>query len=154
EMIGQQLKNIEMGICMSSDTVRKLIRSGIPGEKLCYINPAHDGAVKPRKLILGITSKVQSSGCKREKILTEIADHISPTDFKFVIMGAGWDEIVNDLGSKFIEVDYYDHFDYDLYCGLIPRLDYYLYFGQDEGSMGFVDALAAGIPTIVTPQGF
>jgi hypothetical protein len=29
-----------------------------------------------------------------------------------------------------------------------------LYFGQDEGSMGFLDALSAGVPTIVTPQGF
>jgi hypothetical protein len=36
----------------------------------------------------------------------------------------------------------------------MPSLDYYLYFGLDEGSMGFLDALAAGVPTIVTPQGF
>ena len=153
-MVRQQLKDVEMGICMSSDTVRKLTRSGIPREKLCYVNPAHDGVIKPRKLILGITSKVQPSGCKRENILRELADQISPTDFKFSIMGAGWDEIVNELRSKCIEVDYYDHFDYELYCELIPGLDYYLYFGQDEGSMGFVDALAAGIATIVTPQGF
>jgi hypothetical protein len=29
-----------------------------------------------------------------------------------------------------------------------------MYMGFDEGSMGLLDALAAGIPTIVTPQGF
>ena len=30
----------------------------------------------------------------------------------------------------------------------------YFFFGMDEGSMGFLDALAAGVQTIVTPQGF
>ena len=33
-------------------------------------------------------------------------------------------------------------------------MDYYLYWGFDEGSMGYLDALAAGIGTIVTPQGY
>jgi hypothetical protein len=45
-------------------------------------------------------------------------------------------------------------FNYDIYTQMIPRLDYYLYMGQDEGSMGFIDALAAGVGTIVTPQGY
>ena len=153
-MVREQLKSVQMGICMSSDTMRKLTRSGIPRDRLCYVNPAHDGVIKPRKVTLGITSRVYSTGCKRENILIELADQISPTDFKFVIMGAGWDEIVNELRRKCIEVIYYDHFDYKLYCELMPGFDYYLYLGQDEGSMGFLDALSAGIGTIVTPQGF
>jgi hypothetical protein len=153
-MVRQQLHSAEMGICMSSDTVRKLTRSGISRDRLCYVSPAHDGVIKPRKVTLGITSKVQPSGCKRENMLKEIADHISPADFDFIIMGTGWDEIISELRGKCIEVTYYDHFDYDLYCKLMPRLDYYVYFGQDEGSMGFLDAVAAGVPTIVTPQGF
>ena len=33
-------------------------------------------------------------------------------------------------------------------------LDYFLYLSGDEGSMGFIDALAAGVKTIVQPQGF
>ncbi|MDD5584648.1 MAG: hypothetical protein PHV55_06310 [Candidatus Omnitrophica bacterium] len=153
-MLKNQLLNAEMGICMSSDTVKKLVGSGVPGEKLCYVNPAHDGVIKPRKIVVGITSKVQSSGCKREFLLTQLADRISPSDFKFKIMGSGWESSINALRQKGIEVDYYARFDYSKYCEIIPCLDYYLYFGQDEGSMGFVDALAAGIPTIVTPQGF
>lgn len=52
------------------------------------------------------------------------------------------------------EVEYYSDFDYDLYTNLIPALDYYLFWGFDEGSMGYLDALAAGVETIVTPQGF
>jgi hypothetical protein len=36
----------------------------------------------------------------------------------------------------------------------VPTFDHYLYLGMDEGSLGTLDALAAGVSTIVTPQGF
>ena len=52
------------------------------------------------------------------------------------------------------EVNYYSEFDKEKYNELIKNLDYYCYFGFDEGSMGFLDALAAGVDTIVTPQGY
>jgi len=58
------------------------------------------------------------------------------------------------MRKNFFEVEYHENFDYEVYKELIPTLDYYLYVGKDEGQMGFIDALAAGIPTIVTPQGF
>ncbi len=154
QKVKNQLVTSEMGICMSSDTLNKLVAWGVPRHKLCYINPAQDGIIKPRKIILGITSKVQSSGCKRESMVAQLADRISPDIFKFKIMGSGWDAIVGILRSKGIEVDYYNCFDYKEYCELMPNLDYYLYPGWDEGSMGFLDAVAAGIPTIVTPQGY
>ena len=37
---------------------------------------------------------------------------------------------------------------------LVPTFDFFLYFGNDEGNMGYLDALAAGVETIVTPQGY
>ena len=40
------------------------------------------------------------------------------------------------------------------YIKIVPSLDYYLYMGQDEGQMGFIDAVNAGVETIVTPQGY
>jgi hypothetical protein len=153
-MLRRQVPAMDMGVCMSRDTLNQLVRHAIPRSKLCYVNPGHDFVIEPRKLTLGITSKVQPTGCKRETILADLADAISAHDFKFCIMGAGWQGIVDQLRDKGIEVEYHDAFEYGLYCRLIPSFDYYLYFGQDEGSMGFVDAVAAGIPTIVTPQGF
>jgi hypothetical protein len=152
--VKEQLINVEMGICMSFDAVHRLAHFGVPRGKLCYINPAHDEVIKPRKIIVGITTRTYPDGCKREYLLAQLASRISLTDFKFKITGAGWDTIIDVLRQKGIEVDYVDHFDYAAYCELIPNLDYYLYLGQDEGSMGFIDALAAGIPTIVTPQGY
>jgi hypothetical protein len=154
QALRRQLVHAEMGICMSSHTLRNLTRMALPRTRLCYVNPAHDGLIRPRKFVLGITSKVQPTGCKREDILRQLASWIPAADFRFSIMGAGWDGIVESMRDQGIEVDYCDHFDYEAYRRLIPSLDFYLYFGQDEGSMGFIDALAAGVPTIVTPQGF
>jgi hypothetical protein len=51
-------------------------------------------------------------------------------------------------------VDYFNHFIKDEYCRIIDSLDYYLYAGMDEGQMGFMDAAAAGVKTIVTAQGY
>lgn len=154
EMVRQQLVNTELGICMSADTHRQLVRQGIPRHKLCYVNPAHDGRVRPRRRLIGITSKVQETGSKREYMLLELASRISGDDFKFFIMGTGWSSIVAAMRELGIEVDYHENFDESIYLPMLPTLDYYLYFGQDEGSMGFLDALSAGVPTIVTPQGF
>jgi hypothetical protein len=149
-----QLVNARMGVCMSLDTVERLAERGLPRDRLCFINPATDGIMKPRRFAMGITSKVQPSGCKREQMLVELAAKISPDDFEFRIMGGGWDTIVDGLRERGFTVEYLDRFDRERYRTMMPQLDYYLYFGEDEGSMGFVDALAAGIPTIVTPQGY
>lgn len=93
----QQLVNARMGVCMSRDTVDTLAERGLPRDRLCFINPATDGIMKPRRLAMGITSKVQPSGCKREGMLLELASKISPDDFEFRIMGGGWDAIVDQL---------------------------------------------------------
>jgi hypothetical protein len=154
QAVRKQLINAEMAICMSSDTMNKLAKLAMPRAKLCFVNPAQDGLIHPRKLVVGITSKVQPTGCKRETILSELGASISPEDFKFSIMGSGWEAIIEGLRARGIEVDYRDEFDLPAYRALMPTFDYYLYFGQDEGSMGFLDALSAGVKTIVTPQGF
>ena len=154
ERLGQQLVNAAMGICMSAETVDNLTATGLPREKLCFVNPGHDGEMRARRTIIGITSKVQPSGCKREGILLDLAQRISPDEFQFRIMGAGWDEHVKKLRLAGFSVDHWNAFDRAEYLKLMPTLDYYLYLGMDEGSMGYMDALAAGVQTIVTTQGY
>lgn len=150
----QQLEVARLGICMSQDTMNKLISWGIPRTKLCYINPGQDGIIKPKKYVIGITHRCYKDLRKRQWVLAEIFRELNPQYFKLRIMGDGWTRIVVELREMGYEVDYYDTFDYDLYSQLIPSLDYYMFFGMDEGSMGYMDALAAGVKTIVTPQGF
>ena len=154
ERVRDQLLVAEMGICFSSETVARLARKGIPRSKLCYVLPAHDEVMRPRPIVVGLTSKIHDDGRKRESMLVTLADYISPAEVTFKIMGAGWGRIVEALRAKGFHVEYHELFDYELNQRFVPSLDYYLYFGMDEGAMGFIDALAAGVPTIVTPQGY
>jgi hypothetical protein len=132
-----------------------LENSGIPREKLCFVNPAHDDVIKPRTKVIGICTKIQSDGRKREYFIKELIKYISPSDFQFVIMGDGlWPEYITAIQNKGFKVKYYEQFDYDIYINILPTFDYYLYMGMDEGQMGFVDAAAAGVETIVTNQGY
>lgn len=153
-LLKHQLKTAKMGICMSRDTMLQLISMGVPREKLCYINPAQDGVIKPKKYVLGITHRVHEDHRKRVDALVDICEEISPDYFEFKIMGDGWEEIIEKVREKGFTVTYYPEFNYEIYVQLVPSLDYYLFWGFDEGSMGYLDALAAGVGTIVTPQGF
>ncbi len=153
-LLKKQLQFARLGICMSRETMNKLIKLGIPREKLTFINPAHDEIIKPRKILIGITCNVQKDGRKREVFIEKLSGDIDPSLFNFSIMGNGWQEKVNILKSRGFDVEYTSTFNYEKYITLIPTLDYYLYTGQDEGQMGYLDALSAGVKTIVTPQGY
>lgn len=152
--VKKQLRVARAGICMSQETMNLLVSYGIDPAKVCYVLPAHDGAIHIKKICVGITSKVHRDGRKRQYLLLKLTDTISPAYFRFKVMGIGWQPVVQQLQRKGFEVEYYDAFDYETYRQMIPTLDYYLYMGLDEGSMGFIDALAAGVKTIVTPQGY
>lgn len=155
-LLKKQLNIAKMGICMSKETVKKLIDFGLPAEKLCYINPAHDGIIKPKKYSIGITHRCYDRYDlrKRTSALLDILDGINPEYFRFVIMGSGWEQIVFDMQNLGFEIIYYNEFDRIKYVQLMNEIDYYFFMGFDEGSMGYLDALAAGVGTIVTPQGF
>lgn len=156
EKVRHELKYAEMGICMSRETMNMLCMCGIPRRKLCYINPAHDGDIKPKKYILGITHRCydEYDFRKRDSFILDVCDQIDKDYFRFRIMGANWERIIESMRMKGFEVDYYPQFDKEVYKELISSLDYYIYQGFDEGSMGILDALSAGVKTIVSPQGF
>ncbi len=152
--IKKDLSTAKVGICMSKSTMAELIRLGLSKEQLQYAHAAHDGLSKSRKIVLGFTTRLYPDGRKREDYFIEAMKIMSPNDFRFEIMGYGWAPQVENMRTNGFEVNYFEEFDYDNYMDLLSRLDYYLYLGDDEGSMGFIDALAAGVKTIVQPQGF
>jgi hypothetical protein len=157
ELVQRQLDLALAAICLSRRHMEDLIQIGLSANKLCYVNPAHDGIITPKKIHIGITTRaylVDADPCKREWMLEQLADFINPNDFVFSIMGSGWDAIVQALRRRGFEVTYYPHFNLERYRTIVPTFDYYLYLGWDEGSMGLLDALHAGVKTIATPQGF
>lgn len=153
-LLQQNLSEASLGICMSKETMLWLAKMGIEKNKLCYINPAHDQLVEIKKFVIGIACRVQTDGRKREKFIDNLANELNPKYFSFKIMGDSWDPQVKNLIKNGFEVEYINHFDKDKYYPMITSLDYYLYTGMDEGQMGFIDAAAAGVKTIITSQGY
>ena len=150
---------VRVGICMSSDTMRQLAAHGCPAGSLYYVSPAHDGLVHPRRIVIGVTSRVYADGRKREALLQEVARRMDLSPFEFRIFGLGWEPTNAVLEAAGAKVTYFgetDDFrkDYETLQATVPTFDHYLYLGMDEGSLGTLDALAAGVSTIVTPQGF
>jgi hypothetical protein len=160
-ILKRRLEKFDLGICLSRMTLERLVLSGIPRHKLCYITPAHDGNIKPNRIVIGITSQIRPDGAKREHILIQMARAIRLDTFHFEIVGPGWEQVIPYFEAAGATVSYSPGLykkDNAKHLHLIMEklkcFDYYLYMGWDEGSMGILDALAAGIPTIVTPQGF
>lgn len=152
-------EKVNVGICMSSDTMTQLLGQGCAASSLYFISPAHDGRIQPRRIVVGITSRVYPDGRKREALLREVAGRMDLSPFVFRIFGLGWEPTISALEAAGAEVEYFGETsdfreDYQVLQAAIPHFDYYLYLGMDEGSLGTLDALAAGVATIVTPQGF
>jgi len=150
---------MDVGMCMSRDTVRQLVNFGVREKSLCYVSPAHDNELAPRRIRIGITTRIYADGRKREWMLVRLAKEMSLACFSFEIFGKGWESVVEDLRAGGAQVEYFPgttdyRGDYRLMLERIPQFDYYLYIGMDEGCLGTLDAIAAGVPTIVTAQGF
>lgn len=152
-------QTVNVGICMSSDTRQQLLDEGVKSEHLTFISPAHDAVVKPRRIVLGLTTRLYPDGRKREQLLLDVTSRMNLEEFEFRIFGAGWEKVVPELERAGAIVLYqqetsdYLH-DYSSMLAAIPGFDYYIYLGMDEGSLGTLDALASGVKTIITPQGF
>ena len=153
-LLRRQLKTAKMGITMSAGTLALLADCGIPSCRLAFVNPAHDGTIKAQPLVLGISSKTHADGRKKENLLLEVARQLDPRDFQFKIMGSGWSGIVDEMRTLGITVEYHPEFVPSVYENFMLSLDYFIYFSTDEGSMAFLDAVAAGTKTIATAQGY
>jgi hypothetical protein len=150
---------VDVGICMSSHAMAELVHSGVPQDSLTYVLPGHDFAVTPRRIVIGFTTRLYDDGRKREALLLKLASQMRLDAFRFDIFGSGWEKVVPVLEEAGAEVRYFPgtadyQADYRQMIEAIPHFDYYVYLGMDEGSLGTLDALASGVKTIVTPQGF
>ena len=155
ELLEKLVPKIGLGICMSKEQMDKLINMGLDKNKLCYVNPAHDGVIPIKKWVVGLASRVYNDGRKNETYFEKLANVLDNKYFKFKIMGANWEPQVDYMRSKGFETEYYPDFNYEIYTQkFFADMDYYLYMGLDEGQMGFVDAQSAGVKTIVTEQGY
>lgn len=154
ETLKNNLITADMGICFSSDTENLLKAQGLPKDKLTTVLPAHDGRPR-RRLIIALTTNIYPDGCKREEMFVDLIKSIDNTKFGFRIMGKDWESTLTPLvESHGLQVNYFKDFDPLYYEQILDSADYYLYLGEDEGSMGVLDAKHAGLRIISTNQGF
>lgn len=149
----EHMKSADMGICMSYWTQDQLVKWGFEKEKLCTVLPAHDGII-PRHKVVAILTNVYPDGCKREEMFIKLAETLDHNKWAFRIMGSGWHDILAPLVAQGLQIDYFAEFDYDTHKKILETSDYNLYFGEDEGSMGLLDAKNAGLKLIAPNIGF
>lgn len=150
---------VGVGIALSSHTCDMLVETGVEEEALAFVVPGHDFAATPRRVVIGLTTRLYPDGRKREFMLVDLARVMQLDVFRFEIFGLGWETVIPKLEAAGAEVAYWpgtDDYraDYVEMMNRVPGFDYYVYLGRDEGSLGTLDALTAGVKTIVTPQGF
>lgn len=143
----------DAGICMSEDTKDELVKWGLDGAKLPIILPAHDG-VPRRHQIVSILTNVYPDGCKREQMFVDLVKTLDHNKWAFRIMGTGWHDILAPLVAEGLQVDYFAEFNAENHKMILESSDYNLYFGEDEGSMGVLDAKNAGLKIIAPNVGF
>ncbi len=153
DALKEGMKTADMGICMSEATRQELIKWGLNRNKLKTVLPAHDGILR-RHQVVSILTNVYPDGCKREQMFTDLVKTLDHNKWAFRIMGSGWEEIINPLILAGLQVDYFPTFQPEWYKKILESSDYNLYFGEDEGSMGILDAKNAGLKIIAPNIGF
>lgn len=153
-LVANQLRDAHCGICMSRAAVEQLKLFGVGADRLDFVNPGRNEELPVRKIGISICTRLYPDGRKREHLLDEVSKQVPPQFYRFFIMGNGWDTMVDNLRARGFEVLHWSEFSMQAYYHVMGLSDYYLYLGMDEGSMSFVDALACGVETIATPQGF
>lgn len=155
-----QKKNKEIVfICLSEQTAQFLIEEGINRANVSYALPGIDPYVEPRKIKIGTSGRIYKDGRKNEKWILDACTKIDVSPFHFNFFGNGWDEIGHKLlksgaGVTIVPEDADFEAEHEQIVENMKQMDFWMYLGQDEGSMGCLDAALIGIPLITTPQGF
>ncbi len=75
-LLKHQLDTADLAVCMSAHTMQNLQGAGLPGNKICYVNPAHDGVLSPRRLRIGIMTRLYDDGRKNEAAFEAMLDRL------------------------------------------------------------------------------
>lgn len=89
-VLKMNLKRVDRGICISRMSVEELASQGIDRRRLCCINLAHDGLLRPRRITIGLTAPLSGMPQEGEPILQELAEMTRLDGFCFKVSQGGW----------------------------------------------------------------
>jgi len=151
QCVKRGMTTADYGVCFSHQTEDKLSALGI--ENITTILPAHD-SLDRRPLIISLLTNVYPNGCKRERMFLALLKTIDVKKFVFIIMGSGWGPVLEPLLKSSVQLQLFPVFEPKAYAKILMLSDYCLYLGEDEGSMGILDAAHARVQTIAPNTGF
>ena len=156
------LANLEAGafpIFLSRDhaerTHKRLKLNEIPH----YISPGSDLAEDKLRFRVVISSHIYPDGRKNEYLLIQLAQEISLKNFHFIFIGKSWSKVEESVRKSGATVDWFNPTNspfpnYKQSLDIIRGCDIFLYFGDDEGSLGALDAYLLNTPILISNQGF
>jgi len=140
--------------CMSFAGRRELVDLGADPRKLHVIYSATDQFQFRRRNIL-VAGFVQPNGRKREGLLLDLAWNYDLSPFHFVIVGGGWEPVVNALRIAGVSVEWVDAVDDEGMKEIYRHTDLLLVTGYVEGGpLPLLEALASGLRVISPPFGY
>jgi hypothetical protein len=156
------LKNLEFGgipIFMSEQHSRDIAKRLNLRFNPHYILPGSDLAEGLARFRIIIASHIYPDGRKNEKYLVQLAHDLSLENTHFTFVGKNWAEVSKALKDAGASVDWMDpnkpNFPTYLTLNLyIKSHDLFVYLGNDEGSLGALDAYLLGVPLLISNQGF
>jgi glycosyltransferase involved in cell wall biosynthesis len=146
---------LDFVVQMNSEQMKKWIEAGYPKEKMVVLKAPFNIENFPlRKIVLGIFQRGGFVG-KGHNFMLKLPDVMDLSNFKFIFVGKGWDDIFLKYRKSGIQVEYYADEVYSTYPLLYKKIDYLLIPSLWEGGpIALLEALAQGIPVIASRVGF
>lgn len=142
-------------IAMSSQTAQ-IINQRLRGQKGLRADHALAPSMIERspRVAIGLFFRIYDDGRKRQELVLKLTQAVGGENLHFLIMGSGWEGLVDLLRNERATVEWRNAFDSAAYPEWLHRADFVLFTGLDEGAIGFLDALAVGTRVIVPPIGY
>lgn len=136
---------------MSLHGRQELIDYGVDEKKIHVVYCGTD--LQFRKRVIGVVGSTQPNGRKRESLLLDIAWLADLSDYEFLIIGNGWEEVIQKLLSLGVNVRYVNGIE-DMQPAY-NSMDVLLVTGYKEGgSLPIIEAMRAGVPVISPEYGY
>jgi glycosyltransferase involved in cell wall biosynthesis len=157
----KQYRQADLIICLNEDQRSFLKRAGIENTVVVphgyndkYLSLARRDFDGERKLTLGMFSRRYPRKVKGEAYFIELAQHLDPDHFKFLLIGQDRKLDARHLRQLGFEVRCYDGVPYPVLCQAYHSIDLLLIASRHEGGPANVpEALATSTPMATTPVG-
>lgn len=165
EVIKELSKNKIKIVTMSSEWYYYLLKKGYPQNFLCCIPHGIDLeewrydktkllTEKCKEVTIGIVGRVYADGRKCERLIVPIVQRIKSQNYRLIIIGEGWENIVREAKKISNNVVHYNEVSSKKLKRIYQQLSILLCTSDIEGGpLPILEAMACGVTPVSTPVG-